>query len=61
MLYHWSQDDMIFLRPEEAILKIWLKLVFIQLISVFWEIFDLFYTDKYIYNDDCEFFFLWHP
>ena len=34
-----------FLRPEEAILKIWWKLVFIELISVFWEILDLVYTD----------------
>ena len=35
----------IFLRPGEANLKIWWKLLFIQLIPVFWEILDLVYTD----------------
>ena len=35
----------IFLIPEEAILKIWWKLVLNQLMSVFWAILDLVYTD----------------
>ena len=34
----------IFLRPEEAILEIWQKLVLNQLISVFWEALDLVYN-----------------
>ena len=37
-------EDNIFLIPEEAILKIWRKLVF-NLIFVFWETLDIVYTD----------------
>ena len=35
----------IFLVFGDNILKIWQKLVFIQLISIFWELSDLFYID----------------
>ena len=30
-----------FYRPKETIQKIWQKLIFIQLIYTFWEIYDL--------------------